>query len=90
MGHNGAGKSTTINMLTGILNPDEGDIDIFGLNYYTQMAEIRQKVGVCLQTDVLYDRLTVKEHLEFFGKLKGFFNNDLIQKVDEIIKKCCL
>lgn len=59
LGHNGAGKSTTINMLTGILNPDQGDIDIFGLNYYTQMAEIRQKVGVCLQTDVLYDRLTV-------------------------------
>ena len=46
------------------------------------MAEIRQKVGVCLQTDVLYDRLTVKEHLEFFGKLKGYFNNDLNNKVD--------
>lgn len=50
-------------MLTGILNPDEGDISIFDFDYYTQMAQIRQKVGVCLQTDVLYDRLTVREHL---------------------------
>lgn len=50
-------------MITGILNPDEGDIKIFGLDYYTQMAQIRQKVGVCLQIDVLYDRLTVREHL---------------------------
>jgi ATP-binding cassette subfamily A (ABC1) protein 3 len=63
LGHNGAGKSTTINMLTGILNPDEGDISIFDFDYYSQMAQIRQKVGVCLQTDVLYDRLTVREHL---------------------------
>jgi ABC-type multidrug transport system ATPase subunit len=38
LGHNGAGKSTIINMLTGILNPDKGDIEIFGLNYYTKMA----------------------------------------------------
>ena len=38
LGHNGAGKSTTINMLTGILNPDDGNISIFGFDYYTQMA----------------------------------------------------
>jgi ABC-type multidrug transport system ATPase subunit len=41
------------------------------------MPQIRQKVGVCLQVDVLYDRLTVQEHLEFFGKLKGFFGDEL-------------
>ncbi len=46
------------------------------------MAQIRQKVGVCLQVDVLYDRLTVREHLEFFGKLKGFYDDLLAQKVD--------
>lgn len=63
---------------------------MFGLDYETQMGQIRQKIGVCLQTDVLYDRITVKEHLEFYGKLKGFFGPRLEQKVTEIIRKCCL
>lgn len=63
LGHNGAGKSTTINILTGILQPDSGKINILGYDYYTQMNEIRSKTGVCLQIDVLYDDLTVKEHL---------------------------
>ena len=69
-------------MLTGILKPDEGNISIFGLDYYTQMAQIRQKVGVCLQTDVLYERLTVREHLEFFARLKGFTGEVLNNKID--------
>ena len=55
LGHNGAGKSTTINMLTGILKPDSGTINMFGYDYYSQMHLIRSKTGVCLQTDVLYD-----------------------------------
>jgi len=41
------------------------------------MSEIRQKVGVCLQVDVLYEKLTAKEHIEFFGKLKGYFGEEL-------------
>jgi ATP-binding cassette subfamily A (ABC1) protein 3 len=90
LGHNGAGKSTTINILTGILKPDKGKINIFGLDYETEMAQIRQKIGVCLQIDVLYDRITVKEHLEFYGKLKGFNGPRLEQKVSETIKKSCL
>lgn len=71
LGHNGAGKSTTINMLTGILQPDSGVINIFGYDYYTQMNEIRNRTGVCLQVDVLYNDLTVREHIEFYSKIKG-------------------
>ncbi len=58
-------------MLTGILKPDEGSINICGYDYYTQMTEIRSKTGVCLQVDVLYDDLTVEEHLEFYANIKG-------------------
>ena len=63
MGHNGAGKSTTINILTGILKPDGGTIKIFGYDYYTQMDEIRRRTGACLQVDVLYEEMTVREHI---------------------------
>lgn len=71
LGHNGAGKSTTINILTGILQPDSGTINLLGHDYRTDMAEIRTKIGVCLQIDVLYSELTVLEHLQLYAELKG-------------------
>ena len=58
-------------MLTGILKPDSGVINMFGYDYYSQMHLIRSKTGVCLQTDVLYDQFTVREHLEYYARLKG-------------------
>ena len=90
MGHNGAGKSTTINMLTGILSPDSGSINICGYDYYTEMTSIRSKTGVCLQIDVLYDELTVRNHLEYYANIKGIANEDIQQKVEEIVLKCGL
>lgn len=77
-------------MLTGILQPDSGVINIFGYDYYTQMSEIRNRTGVCLQVDVLYDDLTVREHIEFYSKIKGIPINDAPAKVDEMIVKCGL
>jgi ATP-binding cassette, subfamily A (ABC1), member 3 len=49
------------------------------------MNHIRQKVGVCLQMNVLYDSLTVIEHLKFYGRLKGYRQEDLDEKVEEIM-----
>lgn len=46
-------------MLTGILQPDAGHINILGYDYYTEMSTIRSKTGVCLQIDVLYNDLSV-------------------------------
>lgn len=63
-------------MLTGLLQPDSGTINILGLDY-SQMANIRGKMGVCLQTDVLYDELTVREHAEYYARIKGIPENDI-------------
>jgi len=60
LGHNGAGKSTIINILTGIMKPDKGAINILGYDYFSQMATIRANTGACLQIDVLYEQLTVR------------------------------
>jgi ATP-binding cassette, subfamily A (ABC1), member 3 len=90
LGHNGAGKSTTINMLTGILKPDAGTIRILDFDYYTQMHLIRSKTGVCLQTDVLYDDLTVREHLEFYANLKGTPSGQMETMVEQMITRCGL
>ncbi|XP_020114345.1 ABC transporter A family member 1 isoform X2 [Ananas comosus] len=85
LGHNGAGKSTTISMLVGLLPPTSGDAVIFGKSIRTHMDEIRKTLGVCPQNDVLFAELTVKEHMEIFAILKGVEENCLERAVTEMI-----
>lgn len=85
LGHNGAGKSTTVSILTGLLQPSAGDVDIYGYNLASQLDEIRQITGVCPQHDVLFPTLTVLEHLNFFGSIKGLTGEALQLSVDRII-----
>ncbi|KAM7505445.1 hypothetical protein LguiB_004349 [Lonicera macranthoides] len=85
LGHNGAGKSTTISMLVGLLPPTSGDALVFGNNILTDMDEIRKNLGVCPQYDILFPELTVKEHLEIFAILKGVNENSLETSVTEMV-----
>lgn len=71
LGHNGAGKTTTISMLTGMLAPTAGDAQILGLSISQDMTAIRKSIGCCPQHDILWEQLTVQEHLNTFAKLKG-------------------
>lgn len=72
-------------MLTGLFGASEGSAEIFGIreskNYYSvdvfnEMGRVRQVMGVCPQHDVLFELLTVEEHLSFFYDLKGGNLND--------------
>ncbi|XP_048142031.1 LOW QUALITY PROTEIN: ABC transporter A family member 1 [Rhodamnia argentea] len=80
LGHNGAGKSTTISMLVGLLSPTSGDALVLGRNITTEMDEIRKCLGVCPQNDILFPELTVREHLEIYAVLKGV-GEDLLERV---------
>ncbi|CAJ2671488.1 unnamed protein product [Trifolium pratense] len=88
LGHNGAGKSTTISMLVGLHPPTSGDALIFGKNIVSDIDEIRKVLGVCPQHDILFPELTVKEHLELFAILKGAEEDTLesviINMADEV------
>ena len=70
LGHNGAGKTTTMSMLVGLFPPTSGDAVINGYSILTDMEGVRQSLGLCPQHNVLFDRLTVREHLNFFARLK--------------------
>jgi ATP-binding cassette, subfamily A (ABC1), member 3 len=71
LGHNGCGKSTTMNMLTGMFSPTSGTAYLDGHDITTDTIEARKSLGLCPQHNVLIDELTVKEHLIFFSRLKG-------------------
>ncbi|EKF30351.1 ABC transporter, putative [Trypanosoma cruzi marinkellei] len=71
LGPNGAGKSTTINMITGMTRPDAGDCRVFGRSVRNELSVVRQNISLCPQHNVLWSQLTCREHLEFFGRIKG-------------------
>ncbi|CAK0903562.1 unnamed protein product [Prorocentrum cordatum] len=71
LGHNGAGKSTTMSILTGIYPPTEGDVYVNGHSVSADSQKVREQLGVCLQSNALYNVLTCEEHLSLFCSLKG-------------------
>ncbi|RNF24658.1 ABC1 transporter [Trypanosoma conorhini] len=71
LGHNGAGKSTTMNMMTGMLKPDEGDCYVYGHSVRKDLRGARQEIGFCPQHNILWPELTCREHLEYFSSIKG-------------------
>jgi len=85
LGHNGAGKTTTINMLTGMVAPTSGHARISGKDIRTQMGAIRNDVGICLQHDCLFPQLTVKEHLQFFSRIKGLYENNSRKEAEKMV-----
>lgn len=87
LGHNGAGKTTIINLLTGFYEKNEGSINIMGLNLDNNLADIRKITGFCCQKDVLYEDLTVQEHLEFIAKIKGLTGQQSQQEINDILTK---
>ena len=85
LGHNGAGKSTTIGILTGLTAPSAGVAAINGLDVSRDMQEIRHNLGVCPQHDVLFADLTVEEHLTLFASFKGMPRAQIPAAVETMI-----
>lgn len=90
LGHNGAGKSTTIGMLTGLLTPTGGDATIFGYSITTNMDQIRENMGVCPQHDILWPQLTAYEHLELYAGFKRLYHDDMKADVAQRLEDVAL
>lgn len=85
LGVNGAGKSTTIKMITGLLRPTAGKILVKGENLWKPGTTIRRKIGYIPDTPLLYERLTLREHLMMLGNLNHLPDDLLREKIQEII-----
>ncbi|MEZ0325471.1 MAG: ABC transporter ATP-binding protein [Fimbriimonas sp.] len=81
LGPNGAGKSTTIGMLVGAVNPDSGAVDLKNQGPPT-LPKNRQLVGLAPQSLALYDELTAKENLQFYGAIYGLSAERLKDRVE--------
>jgi len=87
LGHNGAGKTTAINMLTGLFSPTSGTAYVGSNSVLDNISAIYADMGVCPQHDLLWPALTAAEHLRFYGRLKGFSGSSLKQMIKAMLKK---
>ena len=84
LGVNGAGKSTTINIICGQLKKDEGTVIIDELNLDDNLAKIKKKIGVVFQASILDPQLTVKDNLEIKASLYGLSRKEIKSRVGEL------
>ena len=87
LGANGAGKTTAMKMLIGISNPTSGEAQVAGFNVYTNPDDIKKNIGYMSQKFALYDDLTVKENITFFGGIYGLSKKKIKEKRRQLVEE---
>ena len=87
LGANGAGKTTAMRMLTGLLRPTSGKATVAGFDVYTQPEQIKRNIGYMSQKFSLYEDLTVRENIRLYGGIYGLSNKDIRTKMDDLLDK---
>ncbi len=87
LGPNGAGKTTTISMISGVLKPESGRITFDGLNIWVEPKKVKRMLGVVPQEIAVYEDLTARDNLEFWGSLHGLRGTGLKKAVYEALER---
>lgn len=87
LGANGAGKTTAMRMLCGLLKPSSGEAIVAGFNIFTQAEQVKRRIGYMSQKFSLYEDLTVKENIRFYGGIYGLSHQQIKSKTAELLGK---
>ena len=87
LGANGAGKTTAIRMLCGLLEPTSGELTVAGLDGFKQREEIKRRIGYMSQKFSLYEDLTVNENIRLFAGIYGIPTRVRKEKTEELLEK---
>jgi ABC-2 type transport system ATP-binding protein len=90
LGPNGAGKTTTISMICGLLKPDVGEVVVDGTSFWSDPQKARGIMGVVPQEIALYDELSGRENLEFWGRVAGLSRGDARARAGELLEALTL
>ena len=85
LGPNGSGKTTTIRLLLGLLEPKQGKAQVLGFDIQTQADRIRDRSGALLEHTGLYERLSARENLEFYGRIYRMERAQLEGRIQELL-----
>ncbi len=86
LGPNGAGKTTIISMIAGLLEPSQGEILVVGHSVRSELMAVKKAIGVVPQELAIYEDLSARENLMFWGKMYGLRGTKLRQRVDEVLE----
>lgn len=90
LGPNGAGKTTTISMICGLLKPDAGQVEVNGTDFWADPQAARRIMGVVPQDLAIYEDLTGRENLEFWGRMAGLSAGDARVRTEELLEALSL
>lgn len=85
LGSNGAGKSTTVKIMCGLLEDFEGKVDVLGYDVRENDIEVKKRIGYIPENAVMYEHLTPMEYLEFIGAMYGLDRKEVNRKADELL-----
>ncbi|MSQ94707.1 MAG: ABC transporter ATP-binding protein [Gemmataceae bacterium] len=90
LGPNGAGKTTLMSIVSGLLDPSAGQVFLGNQEFHRRDRNLRRLIGIVPQDLAIYNELTARENLRFFGQLYGLHGNSLEQRIDAILTAIAL
>ena len=90
LGANGAGKTTAMKMLSGLLAPTSGEARVAGFDVSTQAESVRAHIGYMSQRFSLYDDLTVRENVALYGGIYGLTDTEIVERTDALLDRLAL